>query len=390
MKLFIIPSWYPTEIHPESGTFFRDRASILHRNGIEVIIGAPVTHSLKDFFRYSPNSTIQTNFDDGLPTYLLESINIFPKMEKLFFAQYKKSAHTIFNKLLETHGLPDLVMIHSSLWAGVALGKILNKNKIPFILTEHLKEFLIPNGFSIFQKKMIHNTYSMASQILLSSTTLKNAISKNFTTHKSKLNLLPHPVDENLFTLRNIPDNKSHFTIVCISLFRAEKRIDLVLESFHKLLHSGIKVKLKLIGDGHLKQEIEKQIQKLGISDLVDLPGYLPQNRIVEELHNSHLLVLASDIETFGMVLIEALACGLPVVATDCGGPKDIITPESGILVKPGSVSELTEGLKKIIKSFDKFDPSGIRSLAIQRFGQQKYVESIRNFTTKLISSSVD
>ena len=250
-------------------------------------------------------------------------------MEKLFFVQYKKSAITIFNKLLETHGLPDLVMIHSSLWAGGALGEILNKNKIPFILTEHLKEFLIPNGFSIFQKKMIQNTYSMASQILLSSSALKNVISNNFTIHKSKLNLLPNPVDENLFTLRNIPDSKPHFTIVCISLFRPEKRIDLVLESFHNLFHSGIKVKLKLIGDGPLKHDIENQIQKLGISDLVELPGYLPQNRIVEELHNSHILVLASDIETFGMVLIEAQACGLPAVATDCGGPRDIIRPES-------------------------------------------------------------
>ena len=132
------------------------------------------------------------------------------------------------------------------------------------------------------------------------------------------------------------------------------------------------------------------QIQKLGISDLVELPGYLSQIRIVEELHNSHLLVLASDIETFGMVLIEAQACGLPVVATDCGGPRDIITPESGILVKPGSVSELTDAIKKLIKSFEKFDPSGIRNSVIQRFGQQKYVESIRNFTPKLISSSVD
>ena len=80
MKLFIIPSWYPTEIHPESGSFFRDMASILHRNGIEVIIGAPVIHSLKDFFRYSPNNTIHTNFDCGLPIYLRESINIFPKI----------------------------------------------------------------------------------------------------------------------------------------------------------------------------------------------------------------------------------------------------------------------------------------------------------------------
>ncbi|SVD28702.1 uncharacterized protein METZ01_LOCUS381556, partial [marine metagenome] len=159
-------------------------------------------------------------------------------MEKLFFKRYKKSAITIFNKLLETHGLPDLVMIHSSLWAGGALGEILNKNDIPFVLTEHLKEFLIPNGFSTFQKNIIHNTYSMASQILLSSSSLKNAISKNFNTHKSKLNLLPNPVDENLFTLRKIPKINPQFIIVCISLFRPEKRIDLVLESFNNLVHS--------------------------------------------------------------------------------------------------------------------------------------------------------
>ncbi len=387
MKLFIIPSWYPTEIHPESGSFFRDRASILQKNGIEIIIGTPVTHSLKDFFRFSHNNTIQVDINGELPTYLLESINIFPKMEKLFFKRYKKFAITIFNKLLETHGLPDLVIIHSSLWAGGALGEILNKNDIPFVLTEHLKEFLIPNGFSTFQKNIINNTYSMASQILLSSSSLKNAISKNFNTHKSKLNLLPNPVDENLFTLRKIPNINPQFIIICISLFRPEKRIDLVLESFNNLVHSGIKAKLKLIGDGPLKHEIENKIQKLGISDLVELPGYLPQKRIIDELHNSHFLVLPSDIETFGMVLVEAQACGLPVVATDCGGPKDIITAESGILVTPGSVSELAGGMKKLIRSFDKFDPSEIRNSVIQKFGQQSYAESIINITANLIKS---
>ena len=308
-------------------------------------------------------------------------------MERLFFTRYKKSAINILNKLLETHGLPDLVMIHSSLWAGGALGEILNKNDIPFVLTEHLKEFLIPNGFSTFQKNIIHNTYSMASQILLSSSPLKNAISKNFNTHKPKLNLLPNPVDENLFTLREIPNINPQFIIVCISLFRPEKRIDLVLESFNNLVHSGIKAKLKLIGDGPLKHEIENQIQKLGVSDLVELPGYLPQKRIIDELHNSHFLVLPSDIETFGMVLVEAQACGLPVVATDCGGPKDIITAESGILVTPGSASELAGGMKKLIKSFDKFDPSKIRNSVIQKFGQQSYAESIINITANLIKS---
>ena len=229
----------------------------------------------------------------------------------------------------------------------------------------------------------------MASQILLSSSPLKNAISKNFKTFKPKLNLLPNPVDEHLFTLRKVPESKPQFTIICISLFRPEKRIDLILESFNKLIHSGIKAKLKLIGDGPLKHEIEKQIKRLRISDLVELQGYLSQNQIVKELHNSDLLVLASDIETFGTVLIEAQACGLPVVATDCGGPRDIITPESGILVKPGSVFELTKAMKTLIGSFDRFNPSDIRKSVIKRFGKQKYVDSIKK-SSKLIFSSID
>lgn len=389
MKLFIIPSWYPTEIHPESGSFFRDRASILYKNEIEVIIGAPVIHSLKDLFKYFPTNSIQKDVNDGLPIYLHESINIFPKMEKLFFKRYKKFAINIFNKLLESHGLPDLVLIHSSLWAGGALGEMLNKKNIPFILTEHLKEFLIPNGFSVFQKKIIYNTYSMASQILLSSSSLKNAISKNFNTFKPKLNLLPNPVDEHLFTLRKVPESKTQFTIICISLFRPEKRIDLILDSFNSLIHSGIKANLKLIGDGPLKHEIKKQINRLKISDRVELQGYLSQSQIVKELHASDFLVLASDIETFGTVLIEAQACGLPVVATDCGGPRDLITPESGILVKPGSVFELTKAMKILIRSFDNFNPSCIRNSMIKRFGKQKYVESIKN-SAKLIFSSND
>ena len=87
------------------------------------------------------------------------------------------------------------------------------------------------------------------------------------------------------------------------------------------------------------------------------------------------------------MVLVDAEACGLPVVATDCGGPKDIVTAESGILVTPGSASELAVGMKKLIRSFDKFDPSEIRNSVIQKFGQQSYAESIINITANLIKS---
>ena len=384
MKLFIIPSWYPTDLHLENGSFFKDRANILHKNGIDIIIGAPIVHSIKDFFRLSQNQTIQEKNNEGIPTYTLESINFFPKIEKLFYKQYKKNALTILNTLLKDHGHPDLVLINSSLWAGASLSKTLNKKNIPFIVTEHLKEFLIIQGLSKFQKKMINDTYSMASQILLSSSQLKSAITKNFNKHTFKLSLLPNPVDENIFTLKKNFNITPPFIIICISLFRPEKRIDLILKSFKNIVKTGINAKLKLIGDGPLKYKINKQIQSLGISDLVESLGYLKQRQIVNELHKSHLLVLPSEIETFGMVLIEAQACGIPVVATDCGGPSDIITNETGIIVKPKSIDHLTQGLKKMIHNLNNYNPNKIRENTIKKFGTKAYVDSIKNLINKL------
>ena len=76
------------------------------------------------------------------------------------------------------------------------------------------------------------------------------------------------------------------------------------------------------------------EIKKLNLSEFIDLKGYLSQHQIVKELHNNDILISASDVETFGVVLIEAQACGLPVIATNCGGPSDIISDETGILVR--------------------------------------------------------
>ena len=85
MKLLIIPSWYPTKLHPVSGSFFRDRAHILKNNGIDIIIAAPIIHSLKDIIPYNNTSRIEYFTDKGIPVYLNEIINIFPKTEKLKF-----------------------------------------------------------------------------------------------------------------------------------------------------------------------------------------------------------------------------------------------------------------------------------------------------------------
>ncbi len=383
LKLFIIPSWYPTDLHPESGTFFKERAKMLKEFGVDIVIGTHIVHSAKEIFRYPVKSSIQEVGEEGLPTYISQSLNIFPKMERLALRRYTLNTLKLFQYLIQQKGRPDAVWFQSTIWAAAALGEFLKNNKIPFIVSEHLKEFL-NNDFSEFQKELINSTYGNASNIIATSTALFNAINKNYPESSLKLSLLPNPVDEDVFTLAP-PINSPPQCILCIAHFRAEKRIDILLEAFHQLVKEGKSLTLLLAGKGPLKNHLLRKINSLKLNDTVKLVGYLPQSELVQELHKSHFLVLPSQTETFGMTLIEAGACGVPVVATKCGGPEDIITSETGILTEAGSVSALKSSLQEMIQNYHKYNRDKIRASTIRRFGKEQFAHSMKQILSSVL-----
>jgi len=153
------------------------------------------------------------------------------------------------------------------------------------------------------------------------------------------------------------------------------------------LIKSGANLTLKLIGDGPLKSTIEKQIKSLKIINNVQLLGYMNQSEIVRELHLSDLFVLASEVETFGVALVEAQMCGLPVVCTDCGGPRDIITEETGIFVEAQSITSLTVGINNIIDKLPQYTSKRIREKTIAQFGVKAYTDSISKLCQNIIDS---
>ena len=83
MKLFIIPSWYPSKINPASGLFFKDRAMLLKEAGVDVFILAPILHSFRNILKIRQMNTANSKL--GVSTLINEQLNIFPKNEKLTF-----------------------------------------------------------------------------------------------------------------------------------------------------------------------------------------------------------------------------------------------------------------------------------------------------------------
>jgi glycosyltransferase involved in cell wall biosynthesis len=97
---------------------------------------------------------------------------------------------------------------------------------------------------------------------------------------------------------------------------------------------------LAMVGDGPLRDRLEGRPG-------VRLVGTLPHDRVAEWMQACDVLCLPSSVEPFGQVLLEALACERSVVATRVGGPPEFVTPEAGVLVDPGSVDSIAEGLRR-------------------------------------------
>lgn len=376
MKLYIIPSWYPSFLHPEDGTFFKDRSKILNKNGFDVITIANILASTKDIaqiFKIKNDFPVET--DSGI-VYQKIRINPFPKIPRLSFKYYKYHLLKLFNQAVKENGKPDYVFINSSLWGGAALGKYLYKNDIKFFVSEHLKEFLLTDAFTQYQKQSIHNTYSYASQIIATSSALKNGILKNTSINGDKISIVPNPADVSSFQLRKESPNEL-FNFISIALLREEKRLDLLLEAFAKVHNKFKDISLTIVGNGPEKNNLISLAINLKIEHLVKFSGFLTKKEIASLLPKCNALVLNSDVETFGVTLVEAMASGVPVIATRCGGPADIVTPETGYLIKKGNIEELYHSMLKMIKNYQSFNARRIREIAVQKYGDKAYAKSI-------------
>lgn len=143
---------------------------------------------------------------------------------------------------------------------------------------------------------------------------------------------------------------------------------------------------LDIFGEGELKEDIQNMIVDLHLQDYISLKGVVTD--INSEYAESSILVLSSRYEGFGLVLVEAMSCGVPCVAFDCPyGPRDIIkNGEDGILVNHLDVKALAEGLSKLIENEDLRQSMGSKSLEnIQRYNidnvMQKWVELFDTIT---------
>ena len=128
------------------------------------------------------------------------------------------------------------------------------------------------------------------------------------------------------------------------------KGFQFLIEAFAAVAEQA-NVALDLIGDGEMRSKLEHKVKKLGLQDIIHFHGWSTREQSAQIISGCDVYVQSSLSEAGGTAIIEALALGLPVVATDWGGPSEIINASCGILVKPDSHEEFVSGLSKAMLS---------------------------------------
>ena len=381
MHILVIPSWYPQFSGDIGGSFFREQAIALRKAGYQVGVIYPQIRSLKNIksiLKKPYGLTVED--DEGVNTIRWYAVNFIPKNKKYNKSHWIKVALKLFETYVEQFGKPDIIHVHSMLYAGYVAQTIKIKYGIPYVVTEHSTAFarsLIPLDEISSLKQVVSN----AKVCIAVSEEFSSLLNKLFETQK--WTYIPNIVSDEFISFEKTLDAEEYFTFINVCFLEKKKRIDLLISSFAKAFKDNKKVRLKIGGDGILMSELKILAKELGVESQVIFLGKLSRQQVKEEMALSNAFVLSSEYETFGVVLVEALALGKPVIATKCGGPESIVVPEVGYLISKNSEREMTNGLLELHQNWNKFDSVQIRQYCLENFSEQAVVEKLTKIYTE-------
>jgi glycosyltransferase involved in cell wall biosynthesis len=285
--------------------------------------------------------------------------------------------------------MPHLIHAHNALYAGALARVIFLKHELPYVITEH-SSIYAQGGLRRWQVPLVHDALQTAQGRAVVSVALGELLETRFGEAASPWEWIPNILENEFETLDfEIQANSGHkhgLRFLTIGGLVEIKNQSNLLKAFSHKFKFEKNVELRIGGDGPLRKKLETEAIKLGVADRVVFLGWLTRQRVHEELRNCDAFVLSSNHETFGVVLIEALAYGKPLISTACEGPQCIIKAFNGVLVPPRDPISLGGAMWDVMRKREEYDSLLIRRDCLQRFGEQAIVARLIRFYRQAMS----
>jgi len=378
MHVLIIPSAYPTEDAPLRGTFFKEQAAALKERGLEIgviysetrrVTGINI-NSLKKF-----HFQVKDSMEDGIRTIRLKGWNILAMRNSLGINLWIRQSLKLFELYIKKYGMPDIMHVHVGLYGGLVAKKIKELYNIPYVITEHSSNVLNEN-LNEYNSRLLREAYDNADYLISVGEKLKRKMMK-YT--KNKIKVIANIVNTDKFIVNNIKKDKNKFRFVSVSFLNDNKNVDLTIKAFAKAFKDREGFELYIAGDGKARAKLENLAKELNLEKQVKFVGSVSREALPNFLNEADCFVLPSRYETFGVVYIEALACGLPIITTRCCGPEDFFKENLGYMIEPGDEEALFKAMNDMVLNIESFDREAISKYIKNKFSKDVITKEIKN-----------
>jgi glycosyltransferase involved in cell wall biosynthesis len=318
---------------------------------------------------------IEYSDDAGVATYRLEGAQMLPGLKPGNDARWISAGRKLFARYVAEEGMPDVLHAHAMFMGGVIGADLARAHGVPLVITEHSTVYqrrTIPE----FQVREGRDAISAADALLAVSPGLAEEMRRAFG-DAADAQWVPNVVDGSFFSAGRPARQTGPFRFLTVGYLHEKKGHAALLSAFAERFGGDAGVQLRVGGDGEERQRLHVLAATLGVAEQVVWLGALTRAQVAEEMLAADAFVLASRIETFGVVVAEALASGLPVVATRSGGPEWIVGEEDGLLVEPDSAEQLGEAMVRIREGAVGYDADAIRRRCEERFGEAALVRRL-------------
>lgn len=382
MKVLVLSNMYPRERYPLGGIFVHEQVKALRERGVDARVMSGEPYWVPEDRRFLLNAV--QHYRNEKPTWSTwDSVPVmyFPYLVGYVFRPaihaltYNYGLRRALSAVRKNFAY-EIVHGHTSYLDGTA-SITASRGAIPVIITEHMGPFSVLTRTS-FMRRVTRRAVRRADKVLAVSSSLKRDMIRELGIGDF-IEVLGNGVDPARFSLKSECRRAINPLVkaLWVGHFVDVKRLDRLIEAFERVASLVPNLQMTLLGDGEMKPAIASMITERGLHARITLRPPADRMGVAQAMRDHDFLVVSSEVETFSLVSIEALASGLPVLSTACGGPQDIVANDSLGMIVTNDIEGLAKGLREMTERIDSFEPQVLRDHAIREYSWGAIAESI-------------
>lgn len=378
MIVWVVGRGIPSKKNKMLGSFELEQAQMLKRHGIDVYyicINVRTIRRWEHFgFHYEVKGEIET------VSFNLPIGRLFPNKAKVYAE--KMAFEKISRKLIKEKGLPDIIHVHYPTQHAFSVFSAMQLKGVKIVATEHWTKVLgkdLEEPYLSNLRTFVKN----ADVFCCVGSSLKKAIEEKVTDN-SNIIIVPNVVNQ---VFASSPVNhaaQADFHFLCAGRLVTVKQFDKIAKAFLNVFKEE-NVKLIIAGGGEELKNIRNVIESKKGENKVSLPGEVSRNEMAELMRDCNVLVTFSRLETFCVPIIEAWACGKPVIATTATMFSDNPDPRLGILVDWQDQKQLEEALRRIYETYNTYNPEWIQKFAEDNYSENAIAGRLKDIYSKVM-----